>query len=256
MYSRPTAPKSPDKVLADAFNLFGAALPLSWPFALVAGLSLVGPGMYMVLSMRPGTDPMQFAADPMLWVAFLGSYVIALGATAALYIATDAAAQSRTTSAVDVTNAAVACLPSYLLATVLLVLILIVGFTLLVLPGLALTGYLFLYGVFVVLRGEGPVASMGASFRLVRGNWWRAFAVMSVAVFLPAVIAVVVNLVISALALIVTRDQWTLLIVDQIASVAMQMLFAPWLAAATLAVYYDLGLRRQPEVEQESGIRG
>lgn len=58
--------------------------------------------------------------------------------------------------------------------------LLIIGFALLILPGLAVLALLIYWSVAtqaVVIEGCRPLASLKRSFRLVRRNWWRTFAV-------------------------------------------------------------------------------
>ena len=58
---------------------------------------------------------------------------------------------------------------------VLVVLGSVVGFALLVAPGIALATYWAFAMVIVTLRGRGVIDSLKDSWRIVRGSWWKVF---------------------------------------------------------------------------------
>ena len=66
-----------------------------------------------------------------------------------------------------------------------LIALMIVGFALFILPGLAVLALLIYWSVaaqVIVIEGRRPLEALSRSFRLVRRNWWRTFAVWMLAI--------------------------------------------------------------------------
>lgn len=66
----------------------------------------------------------------------------------------------------------------YLGTSLLLFIILIIGFVLLIVPGVILSLMLFLAPYFVVDKGMNPVAALKESYRATKGNRWKIFLLM------------------------------------------------------------------------------
>ncbi|HYD93092.1 MAG TPA: DUF975 family protein [Candidatus Paceibacterota bacterium] len=64
---------------------------------------------------------------------------------------------------------------SYLGVSLLLLLIVGIGFLLLIVPGLILAMMFFFAGYLVVDRGLNPIAALKESYRLTKGNRWKLF---------------------------------------------------------------------------------
>lgn len=78
--------------------------------------------------------------------------------------------------------------------------LMIVGFALLILPGLAVLALLIYWSVaaqVIVIEGRRPLEALSRSFRLVRRNWWRTFAVWMLTILVIFGITVALGIVTS-----------------------------------------------------------
>ena len=66
-------------------------------------------------------------------------------------------------------------------AAILFVLAMLIGFVLLVVPGLILLISLVFFSYLIVLENKGAIEALKASHNLVWGSWWRTATVMTVA---------------------------------------------------------------------------
>lgn len=78
--------------------------------------------------------------------------------------------------------------------------LMIVGFALLILPGLAVLALLIYWSVAaqaIVIEGRRPLEALSRSFRLVRRNWWRTFAVWMLTILVTIGITAALSIVTS-----------------------------------------------------------
>ncbi|HET7921959.1 MAG TPA: hypothetical protein VFM15_04310 [Gammaproteobacteria bacterium] len=139
-----------------------------------------------------------------------------------------------------------ALLPLFI-ASVVFLCALIVGYVLLIVPGVILTISLLFFQFCVVLDRQGPIAGLNRSHTLVWGNWWRTFGVVILMVLLVLLI-VVVLMVPVALLLDMHPAASVLTGRDLLVRGVMQMLGAVFLGPFVLAIMYvqyqDLKLRQ------------
>jgi len=143
-----------------------------------------------------------------------------------------------------------ACLPAMLIALLMYLLAVAGGLILLIIPGIMLSVSLFFYSLMIVLRGDGPARALGASHGLVRGDWWRTTAVLSVAFALimimqlgaDALLLLWTGVDLGADSYSATEDLWSTLV-----SVLVSTVTGPLFAAVMIVLYHDLGLRRRGE---------
>jgi Membrane domain of glycerophosphoryl diester phosphodiesterase len=133
-----------------------------------------------------------------------------------------------------------------IIAYIVVVLITIPGFFLLLIPGIWLSIKLCMSFPAVVFERAGPFRSIGRSWRLTRGNWWRIFGTLIV-VFL---IAFVVNFALTAVLGIVagTSDSISELafaLLVTLVTLLTYMLTYPLWAAVMTVIYYDLRVRNE-----------
>ena len=92
-----------------------------------------------------------------------------------------------------------------IVVVMLLVLLPIVGFARLIVPGLVVLTLAIFWSVAAqaaVIEGYKPIAALWRSFRLVRGNWWRTFAVWMLIVLVAFGLGIVLGLLAIPIALI------------------------------------------------------
>jgi hypothetical protein len=106
-----------------------------------------------------------------------------------------------------------------------------IGFILLVIPGLFLLTMWSVGAPAIVVEKEGPIGAFGRSWRLVRGDGWRVFAVLLV-VFL-------IGLAVSAVLLAIGHSIGSGAVL--VAGVVSAVITAPIYAIAVSALFFDLG---------------
>ena len=117
------------------------------------------------------------------------------------------------------------------LAGILASIAIVIGFVLIIIPGLILLTFLSLIVPWIVLGGSGPLDSFGRSWQTVRGYGWHVFGTY-VVVFL---ILIVGEIVLSAI-LLALPFGWR----SFISTVVVDSLVAPFIAAVVTLVYYRL----------------
>ncbi len=86
--------------------------------------------------------------------------------------------------------------------------------------------------------------ALGRSFRLVRGFWWRTFAIVVLGTILASIISAVISGVLVAAAL--TSDSTLATVVANfLASVVAGAITTPFIAAVTIVLYFDLRVRKE-----------
>ncbi len=86
--------------------------------------------------------------------------------------------------------------------------------------------------------------ALGRSFRLVRGFWWRTFAIVVLGTILASIISAVISGVLVAAAL--TSDSTLATVVANfVSSVAAGAITTPFIAAVTIVLYFDLRVRKE-----------
>jgi len=126
------------------------------------------------------------------------------------------------------------------------ILVLSLSFVIIFLPPLFLWLYIswsFVSQV-IVLEGRNMGAALARSWELVRGSWWRVFAVA----LLLLLIRIVVGLPVSALAgaLVLTNLPWAVqTIAAQFSNLLLTVLYVPVQLAAMTLLYYDLRVRQE-----------
>lgn len=119
---------------------------------------------------------------------------------------------------------------------------------LLLLPGLYLAVALVFAYPAMLLDDAGWTAALRASLLLVRGNWWRTSAILTVAVFAILVfyaVGAIVGLIV--VQLVGGGDVGSVFVATTIVGALVGALFTPFFSALSLAQYADLRLRRAGE---------
>jgi len=240
MYQPATSPQSIGGVLDDGFKLFRASLPRVIVLAFVGTLAGQLPNMLV-------TDPQSISAvSTTLLLAVLASLLLSLGFYGAVVGRMNGEAQQQPLSAGDALALGLRRLLPLVAVTVLYMVIMMLGFLLLIIPGI-IFGLSLMFSFYVVLlEGKGPLAGLAESHRLVWGNWWRTLVIISVAtVIVMAAYLLVVFVVGAVFALGDTVDfVESLQTVEIIVTPLLGAVAGPLFYALSLAAYYDLKLRR------------
>lgn len=160
------------------------------------------------------------------WHWFLLQALAGMAGTLAILYLVFAPAGTSVSAAIA---AALALLPFYFLASLLSGIILVIGFILLILPGLYLVGRLApLAPVMVAESLRNPFAAIGRTFGLTRGNGWRILGFILIVAIAALVAMMVVNLILGLIfTLVAGQDVGALLvvIVESATSAALATLF-------------------------------
>ncbi|GGQ30319.1 glycerophosphoryl diester phosphodiesterase membrane domain-containing protein [Streptomyces roseolilacinus] len=124
----------------------------------------------------------------------------------------------------------------------------------------------------VMLEGQGVGASLRRSAKLVRGSWWRIFGILLLTALLTALIAMIVAIPFTMLALAADGEamdsvfsggapqySWTFLIVSGIGAVITSAIMYPISAGVTVLLYVDQRIRREAldlELARAAGVPG
>jgi len=145
--------------------------------------------------------------------------------------------------------------PELLVGGIITVIVTGIGFILLFIPGIYLWIRMTLFIVPLEDEARGPFASLGESWRLVGGNWWRTFTVISVLIIILVVLELVLGMVAGIVGAIgggvragvraspvelVARAQLIMVFVGAV----VRIFTMPLLMAVYVALYQDLALRK------------
>jgi uncharacterized membrane protein len=246
MYSRPTAPANIGGVLDNIFKLYAAALPQCWPISLTSGLVALIPGIYIAL--KVGIDPTQMlgmVSSPAFWGSYLVLILISLMFSFAMLIRVAQVAEGEAGTTGGAIARAGALLPRAFGATLLFLLAYVGGALLLVVPGIIWSVSFILAGAFIVLEDAGAVESLSRSRRLVKGNWWRTFGILTIALIMAYVLLVTVQFTASFAAKLLSVDLVVSMIVTTVLGALLNVVVSPLYSASILGIYFDLKLRKE-----------
>jgi hypothetical protein len=245
---RPTRPQSIGEVLDSGFRIFQSTLLPSLPYGvlwvLVAQLANIHDLALRVLG----------RADPIRWLWYaLATALTLLIWTALILRQSTLAAGARSSMRVELREA-LARLPQLLALALMGTAGCAFGLTLLVVPGVYLAVAFVLAVPALLARSLGPLDALVYSARLVRGNWWRAVLVLSIAaVVMLALYVVLVTTALLALSVGGIADVALVTAVSVAAGIALGVVLVPFAGAMVLAIFGELRARRE-ELDTESPL--
>jgi hypothetical protein len=255
MAIQPTQPQGIGGVLDTTFQLYKSSLGVLWPLCLL--LSAVGAPPSIYLMTNGGASPsaagaaemLAAMADPVYWLIYLVSLAAMMWVIGALYLKQYAVGTDQDMSIGAALQASVGRILPLLLMVILFSIALVVGFVLLIIPGIILLVSLMLATGLVMFEGKGPVDALTGSHKLVWGNWWRTFVILSIAGILVFVIYMAVALVIGVITPFIGLGMDDVLMYSLVSTlligVLMNVLVMPFFSAMLIAVYWDLKLRKE-----------
>ena len=111
----------------------------------------------------------------------------------------------------------------------------------------------------VMVEGSSSIEALRRSFRLVRGQWWRVFAIWVVVVLVSLGLALVIGLPFQVISRIAAPEAATTLsnVVEFLGELAIVVAVPPVAAIAGTLLYYDLRVRKEsfdiPTLSREMG---
>jgi len=141
---------------------------------------------------------------------------------------------------------AVRRLPALLWLEILTVIGLIVGFILLIVPGIWLYAAWSVAVPALLIERIGAFRALGRSRRLVKGRWWATAAVLLVASLMVTLISGAIEGLLIAVASLPSQPSLLLAVfVSTLSGVIATVITEPFRAATTTLLYYDLRVRRE-----------
>jgi hypothetical protein len=123
---------------------------------------------------------------------------------------------------------------------------LVIGFLLLIVPGVWLYAAWSVAVPVLLIEQAGPIRSLGRSRRLVQGSWWRSAGVLIVAAVLGLVVGGAIEGLLTGAALASGHPSiGFVVIITVLAAIVSAVLLQPFSAAVVTVLYYDLRIRRE-----------
>jgi hypothetical protein len=139
----------------------------------------------------------------------------------------------------------------YLVNFIFFAIILAIGYTLLLIPGIYLNILLTFCLVNIVVDNGGIFSAFKHSAQLVWGKWWRTLAVFfvatAIAIFFIAIFATIFSLI-----FFLIFPHPAKFMINAILSSIAALFTLPWLTSVMLTQYEDLKLRRKIKLEREA----
>lgn len=248
MYAQPAAPRSVGGVLDDSFRLYKASFAYTWPGGLVLAIVALGFALYMGTTLGIHRTPAQALAmtrTPAFWGGYFVTGLISVWVYCAMIANIIAVARGEAPKVSSGFAAAVAVLPAAIVGAIVFGLSIVVGTVLLIIPGIYVWNRLQLWIVALMAERQGAFASVGSSWNLVGGNWWRACITISVMIIVLVVIMLAIGLIGGLMTTPLHLDVGTRLIVTQCINAVWYVFGLPLMPVALVAIYQDLKLRKE-----------
>jgi hypothetical protein len=248
MYQRPAAPNTIGGVIDDSIRLYKSTIRTWWLPSVL--LTAVATAVTILMLARLGAnlapaDMLATYRDPKVLLVYLAMLAFSEWMYVFMIANMSAVASGEELSLGGGFARSVQLLPATLGASVLFALCVTGATLLLILPGIWVFGQLLYWPVALVVERTGPGGALAASWRNVKGYWWRTSTILTVLFIMIIVLSMVVTFVAGVLVGVLHTDAATALVAIQIASGVARVFTTPLFCAALVAVYLDLKLRRE-----------
>ena len=254
MSIQPSQPQSIGGVLDTTFQLYKASVVKLIPLSLLLVLASCLQYIYMLARSANPADPtamLTMATSWGYWLSVLAGFIASTWITGATYLKAAAIGSDGNLGIGAALQASLPRAPALFLMMLLFMLAVGIGTLLLIIPGIILMVSLLLCYPTALFDNKGPVSALTESHRLVWGNWWRTFVMLSVGVIILIVIYLIVAMVVGMIApfLLVGGagpDDVALYAIVSMALifVLLSLLLTPFYISLGLAIYWDLKLRK------------
>jgi hypothetical protein len=127
----------------------------------------------------------------------------------------------------------------------------LIGFVLLILPGLAVlcaaVYFLVRWSLTVaamMAEDIGPIRGLGRSWNLVKGQWWRTFGILVIVAILQTIISYALFILFGLIAALFSTGDFQAALV-QVGSTLLSALVSPITTIAVVLLYFDLRVRKE-----------
>lgn len=243
-----TAPRTNGEVLDATFKLGRAGFVRMLPYAILTSLVSAAPFVYLLNAYADVlVDPaatLRFMFSWRSWLLGLVMIVLAMLIYGASIVRIESIAQGADVGIGPSFGATLPRLPGLVGAMFGYVLAVLVGCALLLFPGIYLAGALFLFVPAIVLDGQGAIGSLGHSYQLVLGNWWRLATIAGVALILLYLVYIVIGVLVGLFMGFRGSELSFVIAVDLVSSLVGGLLTAPFLAALCVEMYREVKIRK------------
>jgi hypothetical protein len=133
-----------------------------------------------------------------------------------------------------------------IIAYIVVTLVVVVGLVLLIIPGVFLAVKMSMTFAAVVFERKGPFGSIGRSFSLTKGHWWRTFGTLVIVFLLLFVINLAATVAFGAgLAAVDDANEVVVAVISTLINIAIIALTYPLWAAVVTVMYYDFRVRNE-----------
>ncbi len=140
----------------------------------------------------------------------------------------------------------------YLSTGIVFAILSIIGFVLLVFPGIFIQVLMGFFIYFILFENEGIVKSLKHSAQYVWGSWWRTFAIMLVPVFVMVIFIEIINHSLSfPVGFLYDNAVEATSAYSQLIIWILLMIVVPWFISVMTCLYHDLKLRNQQGLRSE-----
>ena len=245
MYQQPNAPQSIGGVLDSGFKLYRESLSQAYVLGAIAAFVMAPVNLLQPYLLRNGFDP---SLVGQVALAVLAMAIVAAVLYAALIARIDAAARGAPLSLGEALSLGLRRMPAMFVAGILTGIITFIGLCLVVIPGLIVVIWLIFAPFAVVIERRGPIESLSYSRALVRGNWWRTTALLTIifivlmAVYFLFGVGMSIAVISDPAAAARGEVPWY---VTFIVAPVLSAVIAPLTYSLMLAIFYDLRLRHE-----------
>jgi hypothetical protein len=251
MYRKPNAPRPVGGVIDDAVRLYRGSFRRCAPIAVLGALvSAAFDLLVMQIAHREGLPLTSLEAivrvyqEPPVMALNLLQIVLLLALFGALIVTQQAVAEADTGLSVgQAIGVGFARLGRCALAALVSTLLIVLG-SLLIVPGIYLSGALCLWPVAMYVEDDGALQSLETSRRLIQGHWWHATTVLAGALLIALAFSMFAGFIAGIVQLTAGADAAGSTIVQLIGAAA-DVFLLPMLPAAMIALTNDLKLRRR-----------
>src|SRR5687768_2050712 len=254
MSIQPSQPQSIGGVLDTTFQLYKSSVLKLIPLSL---LLVIASCLQYIYIFARGANP----ADPAMmlnlmtswgyWLSLLAGVIGSTWITAATYLKVAAIGTDGDLGIGAALQAALLRLPALVVMMILFILAVMIGTLLLIIPGIILMVSLLLCYPTALFDNKGPVSALSESHRLVWGNWWRTFVMLSVGVIILIVIYLIVATIVGVIApflMVGGAGAEDVLLYGMVSLVLifvfLSLLLTPFYISLGIAIYWDLKLRK------------
>ncbi len=248
VYQKPTAPLSIGQLLDSGFRLYRDCFKNALPLAL--GLGFLPAAVALLIELLFGGDSADMGYLVAQLVSGLFGVVVMMVLSPALIKLIDTEASGTVISSGEAVRVGLGMALRFTLTWILYSLALMVGFLLLIVPGVILGVSLSMSFYAVVLDDKGAADALRHSRMLTRGSWWRLAGIYTIMAFVYMALYGMLFFLVGAFG---AFADWTFLADPvtaawfNLANGLISAFIIPLTYGIGLAVYYDLELRRQGE---------